>query len=186
METQIEQEFQPYLLDNEKIIWTGKPDIGKKYRPFDIILIPFTIVWCVFLLFTGSIYIFSFIGLPLASIGIYILFGRFEHDATIRKRQSYCLTNTRSIIKQGSEIMSFPLSIQSKLTLVGNHSIFFEPLDLNENTSFTPNKFAYYTPSISMDSFQYIDDAQIVYNQILVAQIAANNNLLKVKNDNAN
>lgn len=167
MTTQINPELQTFLLNGEMILWNGKPATGIKFQAFDIFFIPFGILWCWFVYFLNT-----FLSFPFAIYGFYILIGRFLHDILIRKSETYYVTNIRTIIKQGQNITSFPLSLQKHISILGNHSVCFEPLSMLGNFQLYKNNFGVFVPSVMKNSFQYIKDAQIVYNQILEAQKA--------------
>lgn len=50
-----EEKFQSELLDDEKLIWIGKPDTKATFSKGDVFLIPFSILWG-----GGTIYFFFF------------------------------------------------------------------------------------------------------------------------------
>ncbi len=47
----IQQELQYELIDDEKLIWTGRPGLGIIFRKIDIFLIPFSVFWFGMVLF---------------------------------------------------------------------------------------------------------------------------------------
>ena len=47
----IRQELQYELIDDEKLIWTGRPGLGIIFRKIDIFLIPFSVFWFGMMLF---------------------------------------------------------------------------------------------------------------------------------------
>jgi hypothetical protein len=106
----IEQELSP----GERLIWSGQPRLGMRLRASDVLMIPFSILWCGFAIFWevmastatakdgGAIAIvFPLFGVPFVVIGLYFVFGRFIVDARIRARTFYGITNERIIIVSG-------------------------------------------------------------------------------------
>ena len=114
--------FQPYLLAGERVLWSGRPKQGIAFRPIDGFLIPFSILWCGFVVAmfataasqTGSP---SIILLLFMLFGLYFLVGRFIHDSVIRRRTSYALTDQRALFRCGSKTSSLDLSHLPKLEL---------------------------------------------------------------------
>jgi hypothetical protein len=96
------------LTSGEKLLWSGRPRQGLIFRPVDILLIPFTMLWCGFAVFwEGSVLamnapsFFKLWGIPFVLIGLYILFGRFVADAYQRSRTTYGVTSSRVILISG-------------------------------------------------------------------------------------
>ncbi len=94
----------PELMRDENVIWAGQPKQGVYFSPADLLLIPFSLVWC-----SGAIswevlvashppYFFALFGLPLVATGLYIAAGRFFVDAHTRARTFYAVTNRRVLI----------------------------------------------------------------------------------------
>jgi hypothetical protein len=48
---QSSQPFQPYLLQGERIVWSGRPKQGIAFSRSDLMGIPFSIMWCGFIIF---------------------------------------------------------------------------------------------------------------------------------------
>jgi hypothetical protein len=97
--------FQKYLLTDERELWTGCPPVGLRTQPRDWFLIPFSLFWAGFIVFWNvSVWLqegdtlFRIWGLPFLLAGLYIVFGRFLHDAYIRKHEAYAVTNRRILI----------------------------------------------------------------------------------------
>ncbi len=115
--------IQEHLAPKEKLAWAGKPKTGIAFRTSDILLIPFSIIWCGFALFweataigitSGTIFkngnsesmsflslIFPLWGIPFVLFGLYFVFGRFWVDAKRRERCYYGVTDERIIILSG-------------------------------------------------------------------------------------
>jgi hypothetical protein len=102
------------LSGGERLVWSGQPRSGIRFRGTDAILIPFSIVWCGFAIFwevmasttavvgkggLGPIVMaFPLFGLPFVLIGLYLVFGRFIVDARLRGKTFYGVTSERIII----------------------------------------------------------------------------------------
>lgn len=93
--------FQPYLLPGERVLWTGRPKQGIALHASDTFLIPFSLLWTGFaLLWNVGVWTmpganevdwsFRLFGLMFLVIGLYFVFGRFVHDAAIRKKNRLC------------------------------------------------------------------------------------------------
>src|SRR4030095_11720228 len=106
MDFNLETDLQPHLERNEKLIWAGQPKKGIIFRPYDIFLIPFSLLWCGFAIFwmfmaaKGSV-LFALFGIPFVIIGLIFVFGRFIIDARQRANTYYGLTEDRIIIVSG-------------------------------------------------------------------------------------
>jgi hypothetical protein len=101
------QRFQRYLLAGERILWSGQPRQGLALRAADLGLIPFSLMWGGFAIFwnatvwtTGAPWFFTLWGIPFLVIGLYIIAGRFVHDAMARRRQYYAVTDRRVLFLQ--------------------------------------------------------------------------------------
>lgn len=100
--------LQQYLDPNENLLWTGKPKKGIIFRPSDIFLIPFSILWCSFAIFwfitvltSGAPFFFALFGIVFVALGLNFVLGRFIIDAKQRANTIYGLTEHRVIIKSG-------------------------------------------------------------------------------------
>lgn len=106
--------FRPYLFPGERVIWTGQPKRGLVLSGRDALLIPFSLMWGGFAIFwnaavwsfpetgEGPDWFFRLWGLPFLIIGVYIMVGRFFHDAAIRKKLHYAVTDQRVLVLRGS------------------------------------------------------------------------------------
>jgi hypothetical protein len=103
--------IRPYLDPGERLLWSGQPRTGIRFRSQDLLLIPFSLFWGGFAIFwevmaltatrkaTGPApIIFPIFGIPFVLIGLYLIFGRFFFDARTRARTFYGVTNQRIII----------------------------------------------------------------------------------------
>jgi hypothetical protein len=185
----IQQELQYELLDDEKLVWTGRPGTGIIFRKIDIFLIPFSIFWFGAILFgmfgvsnstsqnsNPHWQIFLFF-IPFLFAGCYITFGRFLTDKRRRANTIYGITDNRIIIKSGifsKKINSFNIRTLSNLSIDeksdGSGSIIFGQNDFifgmmsgmiwqGMGTRFTPR-------------FELIENVRNVYGMILKLQRA--------------
>lgn len=100
--------FERVRLPGEQLLWEGRPYTGLMFRPIDIFLVPFSLVWAGFpasMLFQdgfaevpGPAVLIS--GLFLV-IGVYATVGRFLLDIAIRRTLRYAVTNKRVLILRG-------------------------------------------------------------------------------------
>ncbi len=99
--------YKPYMVNDEYILWTGKP--GKKHllTGSDLFIIPFSIFWCGFAISweatavtTGAPLPLMLFGLPFVLVGLYLVFGRFIHASLLRKNTEYAITNKKIIRKR--------------------------------------------------------------------------------------
>jgi hypothetical protein len=100
----IEQE----LSAGERLLWSGQPRRGIRFRLSDALVIPFSILWCGFAVFwefsvidKGAPLFFTIWGIPFVVVGLYMVFGRFFADAWMRERAIYGVTSERIIIIGG-------------------------------------------------------------------------------------
>jgi hypothetical protein len=117
-----EQMLSPELSSGESILWSGQPRGGIQFHAYDVVLIPFSLMWGGFaffwegmvlsayfnrFIFATNTYhsssqhvpiIFPLWGIPFVLVGLYMIFGRFIVDALIRKHTFYAVTNRRILI----------------------------------------------------------------------------------------
>lgn len=126
------QPFQPYLLAGERILWSGQPKQGLALSGRDALLIPFSLMWGGFAIFWNALvwfapfgegsaenpdWFFKLWGLPFLVVGLYLIAGRFFHDARIRKSLSYAVTDQRVLVLRGSKITSLDIHRLPRLEL---------------------------------------------------------------------
>ncbi len=108
-------DFQEFLMRDEKIIWSGQPARGVLFTGADFFLIPFSLLWCGFVLFWISIVFsqpntpsfFKLWGIFFLLIGLFFVAGRFFLDAWLRAGLRYALTNRRILISRSAPFAKF-------------------------------------------------------------------------------
>ncbi len=106
--------IESQLASGERLVWSGRPRGGIRFRGADLFVIPFSLLWCGFAIFWevaatratakggGPVAVlFPLFGVPFVVIGLYFVFGRFIADAKMRERTFYGVTNERIIIVSG-------------------------------------------------------------------------------------
>ncbi len=172
--------FKPYLSSGEDILWTGQPKQGVMFTGKDIFLIPFTLLWGGFALFWNVMvwimpgaqqpasWLFRLWGLPFLCVGLYMIGGRFIHDAIIRRTSFYAVSNQRILVLRGRKLTSLKIRRLPKLELAergdGTGSIMFEGNSMT--TAFAMNGFALWLPSLSGAQFLRIEKPRQVYDLI--------------------
>jgi hypothetical protein len=151
---QLPELLSPYLLPGERILWTGQPKQGLALSGRDGFLIPFSVIWTAFAIFWnvgvwtfadpggGADWFMRLWGLPFLLIGIYLVIGRFIHDAAIRKRLYYAVTDQRVLVLRGRR--------SSKVTSLDIHRL--PMLELREHRDGT-GTFAFDSGSSSFFGF---------------------------------
>lgn len=128
--------IRPYLVNNEYILWKGKPEKGNIFSRRDIITTLFGIAWLSFSLFweftvlksSGSIF-FAFFGIPFVCIGIYLVLGKHLQTVLLRNKTFYVITNKKILVKRGNRISMYdakdlpPMDVEIHKN--GNGTIYF-------------------------------------------------------------
>ncbi len=115
--------LQRYLLDDERILWTGHPDPRRLVGPSDVWLIPFSLLWGGFAIFwevgvlgfmgnaSGApLGFFVLWGVPFVLVGQYFIWGRFIYKRWDRLRTVYAVTSRRVLVLRGSSLQSMFLN----------------------------------------------------------------------------
>ncbi len=180
MEQVIDKELEKYLLPEEKLIWTGKPMTGIKFRSSDAFLIPFSFLWGGFSVFWESTVLaseapfpFALFGLPFLLIALYITVLRFFVDAKKRANTRYGITTDRVIIKTGvfsSEVISLYIRSIPEIT-------YSEKSDNSGTISLGPTDYRYALmqgmewPGMKQTPrFEFITEVKRVYDMIIQLQ----------------
>lgn len=169
--------FQPFLLPGERVLWAGRPKQGFLLHRTDAFLLPFSWLWLAFVVAfffmappspSDEVPIWLFMGLFLV-VGIYVAFGRFIHDAIIRKRMTYAVTDQRVLFLQGARITSLDLQRLPKLELVEHGdqrgTISFETTPTFFDGAKSAN-LAIWVPTIASSQFVRIQEPRRVYQLI--------------------
>jgi hypothetical protein len=170
-----QSELAHYLESDERLVWSGKPKSGIIFRPFDVFLIPFSLLWCGFAIFwfvtaAQASFFFALFGIPFVIIGLLMVFGRFIIDSRQRKNTIYGLTSKRLIIRTGvfsANVRSIDISSMSNLEMV-------EKQDGSGTISWgitQPFSSAYsgmnWWPGVKMPpSIEMIPDVRMVFNKL--------------------
>ena len=109
-----DQTFNGRLLPGERIVWSGRPSAGIIFTGRDVMLIPFSVVWCGFAIFweasasrSRAPGFFLLWGAMFVCIGLYLVAGRFLVDAWLRRRTRYALTDRRVLIQRSRPFSDF-------------------------------------------------------------------------------
>lgn len=179
--SQVAQRFQPYLFNGERVVWTGQPKQGVTLSGKDTFLIPFSLMWCGFVIFwnigvwggfgreSAAPLFFRLWGIPFLLIGLYFVVGRFLHDAYIRKNICYAVTDKRIFVLRGSKITSLDISRLPRLELAEYRdqtgTLTFEAASIGPWGGM--NALNWWLPSLqSTAQFFRIDGARRVYELI--------------------
>ena len=178
-----------HLSPGEQVLWSGQPRQGVMFRPADVFMVPFSLLWGGFAIFWewsvismpsrhGSVrsapWFFVLWGVPFVLVGLYMIVGRFFFDARQRARTVYALTSTRVLIVGGgwsARIQSINLRTLPDLSLTegsdGRGTITLGPAPApNMMTMMAPFGRNYPTAP-QLDT---IDNAARVYQMIRDAQ----------------
>lgn len=176
-----DEKIASLLYNGEKIIWSGQPNIEKKFTRFDIFLVPFSVLWfgISFIGTTTAIILsfgfFSIFGLLFDIFGFYLCIGRFIYKKKNKLHTYYYITDRRIIIYNDYKkvhVNDLPLSETCHISYdedkngIGN--IHFGETD----TSFLGMKVAMYAntgmefliSSSLPNSFFDVDNVRQVYN----------------------
>lgn len=109
----VRRQLTPYLLPDEHLLWTGRPDPAKHFGASDVLLVPFSLLWGGFAIFWmvtalvgGAPVPFALFGLPFVAVGLYFIFGRFIYKANRKRQTVYGLTEGRALVAVGSGSLS--------------------------------------------------------------------------------
>lgn len=113
-------QLQPYLRDDEQLLWYGTPDPRVWFTSADVFMVPFSILWCAFAIFwesgvtsSGAPVVFKLWGIPFVAAGLYIVFGRFLYKRYRKSRTAYAVTTRRAMIASPRTFADMPLRDQA-------------------------------------------------------------------------
>lgn len=97
------------LLPGEYVVHRCKPGKGRLLSAQDVVMIPFSLVWCGFALFWEYTALqtaapMALFGIPFVLVGLYLVVGRFFHTAWLRSHTAYVITNRRVLRKQNNKV----------------------------------------------------------------------------------
>ncbi|WP_313001655.1 hypothetical protein [Brevundimonas sp.] len=179
-----------YIRADEKLLWRGQPQQGLRLGGHDLIAVPFSLLWgggVLMMLVSGGISSaggFPFVLFPLlfGFIALYVTVGRLLHDAWIRSRMEYALTDRRIIVFQrglGGDVTTVDISKMDQVR--------FQPRGERGDIVFgrSPgllgffgaqsfrSSMALWVPSLSeTPQFLGVEDARRVYDQIEGLRVA--------------
>jgi hypothetical protein len=181
MDYNLTNELQQYLDTNEKLLWTGRPKRGLVFRQADLLLIPFSLLWCGFAIFwlttalnAGAPLFFALFGGAFVVMGLIFVFGRFIIDAKQREHTYYGLTNDRIIIRSGM----YKKSIKSLNIKTLTDIEYDERSDGSGTITIGPknpmmmwgNGMSWWPGMKAAPSLDFIQDVRKVYNKIIEVQ----------------
>jgi hypothetical protein len=109
----LRRQLAPYLLPDENLLWTGRPDPARHFDATDVFLVPFSLLWGGFAIFwmvtafaEGAPLPFVLFGLPFVVLGLYFIFGRFVYKANRKRKTVYGLTEHRALVAMTSGSLS--------------------------------------------------------------------------------
>ena len=173
------KEFKDELLDNEKILWSGKPKDGIFFKASDALMIPFSLMWGGFAIFwemsvitTDAPIFFKLWGIPFVLVGLYMIFGRFLFEKKEREKTFYAVTDSRVLIKSGlfnTKLTSLSLQKLPELSITKKDNGFGTIEFVDSNILSSIGSFSPYKKD-NTPKFEMIEDVQYIYNEIIRLQ----------------
>jgi len=162
--------FPARLLDDERILWSGRPAGGIRFTARDSLMWGgFAIFWETVVIRSNAPGFFRLWGVPFVLAGLYLIFGRFFVDAWLRGKTRYAVTNRRILIVRSGTF--------GKMTSLSLERL--PDMQLNERADgsgtirfgapgpYWANGWAIWTPALDpVPQFVAIDNAQRVFDQI--------------------
>jgi hypothetical protein len=115
IDPEVSSRVQSELMSGESLLWTGRPNPRVIFHSDDWYMIPFSLLWGGFAIFweagvlgywgnntkhgTTSTFM-ALWGIPFIVIGQSMIWGRFLHDAWLKRRSYYAVTNRRVLVIQ--------------------------------------------------------------------------------------
>jgi hypothetical protein len=108
----------------ERLIWWDRPRQGLMLRKVDAFAIPFSLLWAGFAIFwallalkSGGPWLFKLSSVGFVLIGVYVVIGRFFHDAWRRQKLFYGLTDHRILIATPNSCRTLSLDHLNEIAL---------------------------------------------------------------------
>jgi hypothetical protein len=141
--------------------------------PFSLLWGGFALFWNVGVWVAGAPFFFRLFGLPFLVAGIYITVGRFFHDASMRRKLNYAVTNRRVLILKRSrspKLTSLDLDRLPGLEMTehrdGTGTIIFDSDSSLFSLARRGAGMGLWIPSLGPPQFFRIDQSQRIYRLI--------------------
>lgn len=96
------------LRPGEQLLWAGRSDPAVLFTGRDAFLVPFSLLWCGFIVFwltqaisSGAPWFFGLFGSLFALVGLHLLVGRFLVKRHRKQTEAYAVTDRRVFITNG-------------------------------------------------------------------------------------
>ncbi len=136
-----ENTLSQHLDRDERLLWSGKPRGGIRFRVQDVFLIPFSILWCGFAIYweasaiqNGAPIFFMLWGIPFICVGLFFVSVASFSMHRNRARTYYGVTSERILIVSGllsQQTKSLQLRTLTDVTLTqrsdGSGTVTFGP-----------------------------------------------------------
>lgn len=178
----IEQHLEP----GERLLWSGQPKQGVRFRGSDIFMVPFSLLWGGFAFFWefsvivgGAPLFFALVGLPFVLFGVYLIAGRFYVEAQQRRKTYYGVSANRVVIISGlfrQTVRSLPLRTLSDISLTESRDGATGSIRFGNASPFTSWFGGHAWPGMegfSAPRLDTIEDPKQVYRIIRDAQASA-------------
>lgn len=121
------EDIGSYVRSDEKLLWKGRPQQGLRLYPQDAFVLPLGLLWAGMAVFIFGLGWSDFRAMPLpfglfpfifGIFAIYVTIGRLVHDAWIRSRIEYAVTDRRVIILKsglGSDLTTLDIARISQI-----------------------------------------------------------------------
>jgi len=181
----LDDDLRSRLMPGERILWSGRPRQGLLLTGRDIFLVPFSLIFCggtivweaavLGLLNRAGAHshaplFFALWGVPFVLLGLYLVFGRFITDASIRRRTIYGVTDKRVLILRDGSFNKFVALNVDRLPEIaisertsGRGTIIFGP---NPSLRMQPGVSGFLPSLEATPRFLEIENARSVFDQI--------------------
>jgi hypothetical protein len=179
--------LKAYTNNGKDLVWTGRPRQGFFFRKSDWYFVPFSLLWGGFaiaweisVVVMEAGILFQLWGIPFVLVGLYMMVGRFFHDAWYRKRTFYGLTKDHLIIKRPKKVQEVPFADIASIDLSEQQqrgTLSFDLGSYQKSNKSTTSKSNMAVPAMSniLDS---IADANTAYEIIRTSKKAQRNTTL--------